>query len=753
MNRKGMTLIEIIVAIALLGIIAATTFPAMTYGYIQVLGQKKFTVDTFSIQQQVEEEMEIARTTDIAAGDPEVDIFGKTVKGHLVQMDIKEGTGTAHGQINVFVPKYKVEYQVPQIASVSLKLYRNGAEVYPLPDDLFPLDHTVSLEGDYVNGPQDEFLMNVYRWYMSPVTADPPSSVKDYIIIKEWNEARTPVSYEDSDDFSIVPNIEENYDTLDFDEFSYTDEQIEDEFAGRYFIYSVTPYSKIGRVGVEVFCDPISTNKITNIDDVRVTVPVGAAEYVIPEMYRHVQAEMLVGDPITVDVSWDNDRIDISEAFPETAVSHGTIIGYSEGIDFYLTAQAVPVTGINLIEDSVSVIRGQTYDLSAETIPLNATEQHMTWTSSDTSKVTVNPATGLITGVAVTSTPVTITVSITDGLNTYTDTCQVNVLPRTVNRVTVAGDTNIVIPYTGFVRKTYTATVLDQLGDVMPSEAVTWSLEGAGSGISINSSTGEVTVTSATTDNSFTVRATSVTNTSISGTMAVNILPRVIDRITISGPGIAIVPCRGSIEQTYTARVYDQFGDEMIGQSVTWSLVSPKTGVSISGTSALEGKITISSSANANDFTIRASSGSVSGTLAINAVVPGQVDSDNSSLTVVSTNVYPRYATFTATLRDASGYSLIGLSMDDFAVRRITSGSAGYQTLTTINNNSDYTVNPVSGFTNNGDGTYTWVIRRDSGTGITERDGVRVEATNPKVTTRLSNYIQIGGTYDNVMLR
>lgn len=67
--------------------------------------------------------------------------------------------------------------------------------------------------------------------------------------------------------------------------------------------------------------------------------------------------------------------------------------------------------------------------------------------------------------------------------------------------------TRIQVPTSGTVSATYTAIMLDTNGNPITGLPVTWSLDGAGTGIAINSDTGEVTVQSSAGNDPFTVRA------------------------------------------------------------------------------------------------------------------------------------------------------------------------------------------------------------------------------------------------------
>ncbi|WP_241646878.1 phage tail tube protein [Rosenbergiella metrosideri] len=61
---------------------------------------------------------------------------------------------------------------------------------------------------------------------------------------------------------------------------------------------------------------------------------------------------------------------------------------------------AVAVTGVTVTPTTASVAVGATTTLSAAVTPTTATDKTVTWSSSDTTKATVNASTGVVTGVA-----------------------------------------------------------------------------------------------------------------------------------------------------------------------------------------------------------------------------------------------------------------------------------------------------------------------------------------------------------------
>lgn len=61
MKKKGFTLIEIIIAIALIGIIAVAFIPFMTFSYTKLVHSEKFTQDMFNDQAIVENQIDTLR--------------------------------------------------------------------------------------------------------------------------------------------------------------------------------------------------------------------------------------------------------------------------------------------------------------------------------------------------------------------------------------------------------------------------------------------------------------------------------------------------------------------------------------------------------------------------------------------------------------------------------------------------------------------------------------------------------------------
>jgi uncharacterized protein YjdB len=110
----------------------------------------------------------------------------------------------------------------------------------------------------------------------------------------------------------------------------------------------------------------------------------------------------------------------------------------------------VPVTGVRVDQNTLSLVIGETGNLTATVLPENATNRNVVWTSNNTAVATVN-ASGTVT--AVSEGTATITVTTADGGHTATSTVTVTATAVAVTGVTksvteveiVAGNTETLI--------------------------------------------------------------------------------------------------------------------------------------------------------------------------------------------------------------------------------------------------------------------------------------------------------------------
>lgn len=169
------------------------------------------------------------------------------------------------------------------------------------------------------------------------------------------------------------------------------------------------------------------------------------------------------------------------------------------------------------------------------------------------------------------------------------------------------------------VSETYTATALDQYA---ASTAVVWSVSPAVTGVSI-SEEGVLTVTKAaadtiknTTGMEFTVTA-AVGDVADTATVTVARAGSEASSIKASGDTTVVVPLAGADNNsyTYTATVYDQYGEPMTVDGIEWSHTNANTGITVS-----DNTVTVAAGAGKAAFTMTATYGDLTDSVTVTPV-------------------------------------------------------------------------------------------------------------------------------------
>lgn len=265
-------------------------------------------------------------------------------------------------------------------------------------------------------------------------------------------------------------------------------------------------------------------------------------------------------------------------------------------------------------------------------------------------------------------------------------------------------DTNLYIPADNGESNTvqFSGKVWDQYGVAMSSDLLDWKLEPSDiAGVSI-SDTGLLTITNEakgaitdTTGKQFTVKGTcgemSLTTT-VTVKRAAPVATSVAiykDETAISSDTIAI-PQNGSTNVTYTAKVLDQYGSEMAG-AVAWST----EGDVPSSVTVSDGTVTVSAGASTGSFSLKATSGSVSGSVSISvaSISFGDEDAIKNALTISGTPTYGMTWGEIVQVTGKISANVGGTPVDGtYSVKAAdTNPDAGEQTYTIVFNGSGYT--------------------------------------------------------------
>ncbi|GAB6394415.1 MAG: hypothetical protein MdMp024_0727 [Bacteroidales bacterium] len=216
----------------------------------------------------------------------------------------------------------------------------------------------------------------------------------------------------------------------------------------------------------------------------------------------------------------------------------------------------IPVTGISLNSTTLTLTVGATAQLTATITPANATNQSVTWSSSNAGVATVNN--GLVTATAAGS--AFITAATADG--GFTATCQVMVTAPATPTIPVTGislnSTTLTLNTGATAQLTATITPYNAT-----NQSVTWSSSNAGvatvsNGLVTATAAGTTAIAAATADGNFTA-ACWVTVTS-SANPAIPVTGISLDRTTLTLSTGATMPLTPTIIPANATN-----------QSVTWS--------------------------------------------------------------------------------------------------------------------------------------------------------------------------------------
>lgn len=434
--KKGLTLIEVILAIALISIISISFLPGITFGFKNLIESKKFTEDVFSSQMEIEKTMEVKRKE---TGGDTLDIFGVTVAGHNID----------YGELHVFQPEKKEDYPVPKIirninsglpSIVRLSAFNKSIETTPPPKSVnmfngsnLDIDRNFLVDSKYykIDNPTI-FLVNVYRWYTSSMVGySEDFEMDNYFIIKEWNAARTLISYEDSKTLKTIPNIQNDpdYNRLTFNEIKdgldLNNTELINQYGNRYYYFSVTPFAISGKIGEEEYSNAIYVNAprieidkavfgpnenqisiyfkenikgdIFKIDRMSLNEDFGSIKTVSRDTTNNKVMIVEFLTNINQDTDVDGNILQLgavqSDPFGEISIWHNNIV---EG---EFTISPVPVTGVSIAGGDRSVAVGKTDILTVTVSPSDATNKNINWSSNSPGIVSVDSS-GKVTGIA-----------------------------------------------------------------------------------------------------------------------------------------------------------------------------------------------------------------------------------------------------------------------------------------------------------------------------------------------------------------
>jgi uncharacterized protein YjdB/type II secretory pathway pseudopilin PulG len=258
-SKKGLSLLEVILAIALLGLISAMLFPALSGQYTMLVHTRSITADLYAAQQQVEQSISEIRQA-IQDGTAPVGytrtgyvLFSgqsnqRTIFGYPDKVEVHAGNAAISLSAVVADTRMPV-FDVATATNVVLKMSdANGVRTSAYADTP-GLQLTATFD---IVDPKNVNLTNISRWYVS----------------RDGFSIPMVTNVEEIENGTIYPRFPEDY-VIIKGASSKNLTAITSEYAGKFIIYTVTPASKSGKMGTTVPSNPIFISGLPVISNLR----------------------------------------------------------------------------------------------------------------------------------------------------------------------------------------------------------------------------------------------------------------------------------------------------------------------------------------------------------------------------------------------------------------------------------------------------------------------------------------------------
>lgn len=213
-----------------------------------------------------------------------------------------------------------------------------------------------------------------------------------------------------------------------------------------------------------------------------------------------------------------------------------------------------PVASVHITQASPSVTVGQTITLDAVLLDAHGdtlTGRAIAWSSGDTTKATVDPLSGIVTGVSPGGTTITATC---EGKSA---TVPLTVLAQVAASVIVSPDSvGIIVGQTAQL----TATVKTASGTVISGAVVTWTID--------NGSIASVSSNGLVTGLAVGKAAITATSGAAHARVPVTVAPVPANKVIVSPSSITLLVTQTS---QFSAVVTDSLGNPLSGRAITWS--------------------------------------------------------------------------------------------------------------------------------------------------------------------------------------
>ncbi|HAE43255.1 MAG TPA: hypothetical protein DCG34_10135 [Clostridiales bacterium] len=296
MNKKGMTLIEIVISIAILSIMAAVFVTSMATYFRFISEGRGMTEDVFSAQRVLEEKIESIKLAIFNGADPDAgeasDIaftlfsgeYERQVEGYKTEAII-----SSNRKLVTVVGSDQLVYPVPELNNIAITIRKNGFNQSGNFEYALKYDPNLSLRGTFnMSDPEGVFLVNRHEWFVSRKGFTIPIETNSDLITEGEVGRLYPLF---PNDYDLIP-LRGVTNQLSQDDLN----TLISDYAGRHIVYTASPFALSGKKGVTVFSEPVFLHGPTATDG----------------LVLHLDASLISKDPTKSNLSISGDTIGVN---------------------------------------------------------------------------------------------------------------------------------------------------------------------------------------------------------------------------------------------------------------------------------------------------------------------------------------------------------------------------------------------------------------------------------------------------------
>ncbi|MDX9917894.1 MAG: type II secretion system protein [Gudongella sp.] len=258
-NNKGFTLIEVIVSLAVLGIISVSFLGALTGHYSYLNSTKRITEDVFLAQQAIELAIDEAKGDEAGLTEKEKSLFASGLGGGGIKVKYYEiSSEYDNREYYTLVSTLKTDpLELVELEYLNLYLRQGTNNVdyaYGLGD--------FNLLGNFNNKVEYKWdhLLNQSEWFVSSSEFNMPLPKSSSFDVNDGDN-----SYY----FPIFPRDFELIENKTINKFGTSETKASNigDYAGRHVVFAVTPAAKSGKLGVQLFSKPLFISGLPVIEN------------------------------------------------------------------------------------------------------------------------------------------------------------------------------------------------------------------------------------------------------------------------------------------------------------------------------------------------------------------------------------------------------------------------------------------------------------------------------------------------------